>query len=160
MKRLWMLGAIALSGLLWGCGAEKIPSAPHVPPASNLPSEAPATRALTIFVADAQCSHLVPRTTQIALLPEKGRYAEVAIAQVIANQPINNFFIEKVSVSIKEHTAIVDFILEAQSPRRLVSLSSCEQFALLQAIHKTLTENQQLDITKVRFLESGQDIYL
>lgn len=152
-----MLGVIALAGILWGCGAEVAP--PSVPLDNNATPEIPATQTLTIFVADAQCLHLVPRTARIPWDARQGRFAEMAIAQVLAQQSINNFLVEKVDVSIENRIASINFVLEQSSPRRLVSLSSCEQFALLRAIHRTLTENKQLNVTNVRFLESGQNVY-
>jgi uncharacterized protein YbdZ (MbtH family) len=57
-------------------------------------------------------------------------------------------------------TVTIDFRINPDSPRQLVSLSSCEQMILLGSLRKTLLDNPELGIDTVRFSDRGEPIQL
>jgi hypothetical protein len=61
-------------------------------------------------------------------------------------------------VNVDNGVATIDLRIAPESKRQIVSLSSCEQFALFGSLRKTLTSNPQWNIKDVRFTERGQEV--
>ena len=111
---------------------------------------------ITLFTSDLQCQNLVPQKVSVsANEPVKDAVGKIIAAKNTADINISNY-----RVNLKNGVATVDFRIPPDSPRQLVSLSSCEQFALFQSIEKTLTSNPKWNIRNVRFTQSGEEIYL
>ncbi len=83
-----------------------------------------------------------------------------AVGKIIASKNTADINISNYRVNVNNGMATVDFRIPPDSPRQLVSLSSCEQFTLFKSIEKTLTSNPKWRIRNVRFTQSGEEIYL
>ena len=83
-----------------------------------------------------------------------------AVGKIIASKNTADLNISNYRVNFNNGTATVDFRVPPDSPRQLVSLSSCEQFTLFKSIEKTLTSNPKWNVKNVRFTQSGEEIYL
>jgi hypothetical protein len=119
------------------------------PPKNTLP--------VTIYQADDRCETLIPKSVTVP--PQ--RSVEAAVGKVIAQRDTADFSLAGYRVSINQNrVATIDLRLAPSSKRQLVSLSSCEQFALFGSLRKTLTANQTWNIKDVRFTQQGEDIYL
>lgn len=111
---------------------------------------------ITLFTSDLQCQNLVPQKVSVsANEPVKDAVGKIIAAKNTADINISNY-----RVNLNNGTATVDFRIPPDSPRQLVSLSSCEQFALFRSIEKTLTSNPKWNIRNVRFTQSGEELYL
>lgn len=111
---------------------------------------------ITLFTSDLQCQELVPSKVSVsANEPVKDAVGKIIAAKNTADINISNY-----RVNLNNGTATVDFRIPPDSPRQLVSLSSCEQFALFKSIEKTLKGNPKWNIKNVRFTQSGEEIYL
>lgn len=114
--------------------------------------------AATIYTADQLCENLIPRQVDVnAQTP-----IEAVVGEVLSRQQIPQLDLEGYSVKLDRPTGVVtiDFEVAADSPRHLVSLSSCERFSLLGGLQETLTADDRWEITEVRFLEQGEEILL
>lgn len=110
----------------------------------------------TLYTSDTQCQKLIPK--KVAVSADKPINA--AIAQIIEQQDSGDFSLSGYRVSVNNGTATIDLRINPQSPRQIVSLSSCEQFALFGSLRKTLTSNPKWNIKRVRFTQLGEDIIL
>ncbi|MEM6755064.1 MAG: sporulation/spore germination protein [Cyanobacteria bacterium P01_C01_bin.38] len=111
---------------------------------------------ITVFTSDLQCQELVPQKVSVsANEPVKDAVGKIIAAKNTADINISNY-----RVNLNNGTATVDFRIPPDSPRQLVSLSSCEQFTLFRSIEKTLTSNPKWKIRNVRFTQSGEEIIL
>ncbi|AFY56769.1 sporulation/spore germination protein [Rivularia sp. PCC 7116] len=111
---------------------------------------------ITVYTSDLQCQKLVPQKVSVsANEPMKD-----AVGKIIASKNTADLNIANYRVNVNNGTATVDFRVAPDSPRQLVSLSSCEQFTLFQSIQKTLTSNPKWNVKNVRFTQSGEEIYL
>ncbi|MDJ0798269.1 MAG: hypothetical protein QNJ51_15855 [Calothrix sp. MO_167.B12] len=108
----------------------------------------------TIYTSDTQCQKLIPK--QVAVSANKPINA--AIAQIIEQQDSGDFNLSGYRLSVKNGTATIDLRIAPKSRRQIMSLSSCEQFALFGSLRKTLTSNPQWNIKRVRFTQLGEDI--
>jgi hypothetical protein len=83
---------------------------------------------------------------------------EAAVGEVIKAQSNVDFAIAGYRVRVDQGVATVDFRVAPDSPRQIVSLSSCEQFVLFGGISETLTKNSQFKVQEVRFSDRGEEI--
>jgi len=111
---------------------------------------------ITVFTSDLECQKLVPQKVSVsANEPMKD-----AVGKIIASKNTADLNISNYRVNVNKGLATVDFRIPPDSPRQLVSLSSCEQFTLFKSIEKTLTSNPKWNVKNVRFTQSGEEIYL
>lgn len=124
-------------------------------------SQSPAAKntvAINIYQADNQCNDFIPEKVN---LPANNSL-EMAVAKVIEKSNINEFSLaaSKVTTDLQTGIATIDFQVAANSKRRFVSLSSCEQFNLFGSLRKTLIDNPDWQIKDVRFTEGGKELVL
>lgn len=111
---------------------------------------------ITVFTSDLQCQKLVPQKVSVSSnAPMKD-----AVGKIIASKNTADLNISNYRVNVNNGTATVDLRIPPDSPRQLVSLSSCEQFTLFKSIEKTLTSNPKWNVKNVKFTQSGEEIYL
>ncbi len=116
------------------------------------------TITLNIYRVDSQCESLIPEKVSVpATTP-----VNAAVGKVLEQANSADFDLAGYRVNLNPNTrvATIDFRLSPDSQRQFVSLSMCEQFALLGSLRKTLTDNSQLKIKEVRFTEQGREIIL
>ncbi len=111
---------------------------------------------ITLFTSDLQCQELVPQKVSVSA----NEPVKDAVGKIIASKNTADINISNYRVNVNNGMATVDFRIPPDSPRQLVSLSSCEQFTLFKSIEKTLTSNPKWKIRNVRFTQSGEEIYL
>ncbi|MEM7716123.1 MAG: sporulation/spore germination protein [Cyanobacteria bacterium P01_A01_bin.68] len=111
---------------------------------------------ITVFTSDLECQKLVPQKISVSSKePMKD-----AVGKIIASKNTADLNISNYRINVNNGTATVDLRVPSDSPRQLVSLSSCEQFTLFKSIEKTLTSNPKWKVKNVRFTQSGEEIYL
>jgi hypothetical protein len=120
----------------------------RMPPEKTVP--------VTIYAADAQCENLLPQQVDLPA----DRSLDAAISAVFDRWNRGEFALAGYRVSIDETTRIatVDLRLDPSSQRLLISLSSCERFALFGSLSATLTGNPQWQISGVQFTDRGEAI--
>lgn len=111
---------------------------------------------ITVFTSDLQCQKLVPQKVSVS----SNEPMKDAVGKIIASKNTADLNISNYRVNVNNGTATVDFRIPSDSPRQLVSLSSCEQFTLFKSIEKTLTSNPKWNVKNVKFTQSGEEIYL
>lgn len=132
------------------------PSTPPKTPAATSPDPTGKTTNVTLYTSDIQCQALIPQQVAVpAAEPVTG-----AVGKIIAERDTADFDLSGYRVNVENGVATVDLRLSPQSKRQLVSLSSCEQFALFGSLRKTLTSNAEWNIKEVRFTEQGKDVVL
>lgn len=172
---------------LGGCGSQPSPNASPISPSDAIASSSPASPTsvspsqspdstqglespsaadpttppappvtVTLYKVDSQCETLVPETAQVS----GDRALEETVGKIHSAQSNQDFQLGGYRVTVANGVATVDFRLAPSSRRQLVSLSTCEQFALFGSLRKTLTENRQWQIKSVRFAERGKDLEL
>ncbi len=107
-------------------------------------------------MSDSQCQKLVPEKVSVS----GNEPVEDAVGKILKSKNTADINISNYRVNVNNGVATVDFRIPPDSPRQLVSLSSCEQFTLFKSIQKTLTSNPKWNIKDVRFTQSGEEIYL
>lgn len=122
--------------------------------ASPTPSAATAMVPVTIYKADSQCETLVPEEIQVP----GDRALEATVGQILNTQSNIDFQLGGYRVQQSQGVTTVDFRLTPGSRRQMVSLSTCEQFALFGSLRKTLTQNSRWAIKSVRFTERGEEL--
>lgn len=110
----------------------------------------------TLYTSDTQCQKLIPK--KVVVSAEKPINA--AIARIIRQQNSKDFSLSGYRTSMNNGTLTIDLRVAPKSKRQIISLSSCEQFALFGSLRKTLTNNNNWNIKKVRFKQLGQEIIL
>ncbi len=139
--------------------SETEPSSPSLAKLRAKPQEKEPTGKTTnatIYTSDTQCQKLIPK--KVAVTANKP--ISSAVAQIIEQHDSGDFNVSGYRVSIKNGVATIDLRMDPKSRRQLVSLSSCEQFALFGSLRKTLTSNPEWNIKTVRFTQLGEDIVL
>ncbi|YAF97299.1 MAG: sporulation/spore germination protein [Nodularia sp. CChRGM 3473] len=132
------------------------PSPTQNPPAATSKATTSKMTNVTLYTSDIQCQELIPQKISVpAEEPVTG-----AVGKILEERDTSDFNLSGYRVSIENGVATVDLRLSPQSKRQLVSLSSCEQFALFGSLRKTLTSNPQWDIKEVRFTEQGKEVIL
>ena len=121
-------------------------------------SQAANTVSINIYKPDSRCQKLI--SEQVAVDSEQPIRA--AVGKVLAERNSADFSVAgyRVIVAPNDGLATIDMRLKPNSPRKFVSLSSCEQFALFGSLRQTLTDNPKWQINTVRFTERGKDIIL
>lgn len=114
------------------------------------------TTNVTLYTSDTQCQEFIPEKVSVsAEEPVKN-----IVSKILEKRDTSDFSLSGYRVNIKNGVATVDLRISPESKRQIVSLSSCEQFALFGSLRKTLTSNSQWNIKEVRFTERGEDIVL
>ncbi|MGB3652793.1 MAG: sporulation/spore germination protein [Rivularia sp. (in: cyanobacteria)] len=111
---------------------------------------------VTLYMSDSQCQKLVPEKVSVSA----NEPVEDAVGKILKSRNTADINISNYRVNLNNGVATIDFRIPPDSPRQLVSLSSCEQFTLFKSIQKTLTSNPKWNIKDVRFTQSGEEIYL
>ncbi|MEA5503320.1 sporulation/spore germination protein [Halotia wernerae UHCC 0503] len=126
----------------------------NVEPSENTSIATAKTANVTLYTSDVQCQKLIPQKVLVpAAEPVTG-----AVGKIIEERDTADLSLAGYRVKVKNGIATVDLRLSPQSKRQLVSLSSCEQFALFGSLRKTLTSNAQWNIKEVRFTEGGKEV--
>jgi hypothetical protein len=100
---------------------------------------------------------LIPETIQVPA----DRALEATVGKIINNQDNLDFQLGGYRISRDSNgVATVDLRLIPNPRRQIVSLSTCEQFALFGSLRETLTRNPDWNIKSVRFTERGKEIVL
>ncbi len=128
----------------------------NVEPSDNTPIATAKTTNVTLYTSDVQCQELIPQKVSVpAAEPVTG-----AVGKIIEERDTADLSLSGYRVKVENGIATVDLRLSPQSKRQLLSLSSCEQFALFGSLRKTLTNNAQWNIKEVRFTEQGKEVVL
>jgi hypothetical protein len=147
-----LLGVISTG--LKGCRSPVVPPSPTiVTPTPSVSPTAPQTT-VTVYKANSQCDQYEPSPVQVPA----DSALDAAVGEVIKAQSQVDFAIAGYRVNVNQGVATVDFRVAPDSPRQIVSLSSCEQFVLFGGISETLTKNPQFQIKEVRFSDRGEEI--
>jgi hypothetical protein len=123
----------------------------ETPTNSAATPEPVATVSATLYTADSECESFVSEEIQLPA----DQPITAAVSKVLQAQNSSDFDLSGFRVSVDKGVATVDLRLVPGSPRRITSLSTCEQFALFGGLRETLTRNTQWQIKSVRFLERG-----
>ncbi len=112
---------------------------------------------VTIYKSDNLCEKYITETLEI---PEKDSLDQT-IGIILDQNSSRDFNIVGYRIKIDEKTSIatIDFRIDPQSQRQLISLSPCEQFALFGSLRQTLINNPQWKIKDLQFLQQGKNIY-
>lgn len=158
---------IAVAGAIsygWAIMGERIslPSAqatPTVPQTSSpllAQVEPENTVPVTIYYADSQCETLLPQQVEVS----NDHTLEASVGAVIDRWNSGDFTFAGYRVSVDNATGIatIDLRVDPNSPRQIISLSSCERFALFGSLSETLTQNPDWQISSVQFTEKGERI--
>ncbi|MCG8363685.1 MAG: hypothetical protein MJA27_10195 [Pseudanabaenales cyanobacterium] len=113
---------------------------------------------ITIYRIDSFCRDFIPEPIRV----DPDRAIEQAIAKVLELEDNSEFKLAgyRVKVDAASSVATVDLRLSPNSPRKIISLSNCEQLALFGSLRETLLGNPEWNIEDVQFTERGQDIIL
>ena len=132
-----------------------VPAAPASTP-SVKQADRNVTQTVTIYAADAQCESLIPQQIEVP----QGNSLNASIGEIINRWNSGDFRLAGYRVSTDANTGVatVDFRVAPDSERVILSLSSCERYALFGSISETLTSNPQWQITEVRFTDRGEAI--
>jgi len=114
------------------------------------------TTNVTLYTSDDQCQELIAKKAEVSAAEPMNE----AIGKIFKEQNTADFSVSGYRINVKNGIAIVDIRVSAESKRQLLSLSSCEQFALFSSVRKTLISNSEWKIKDVRFTERGEDIVL
>ncbi len=120
-------------------------------------SAAKNTVSINIYQVDNQCNDFIAEKVDVP----QNNSLDMAVAKVIDKSNINEFSLSNSKVTIDaQGIATIDFQVAANSKRRFISLSSCEQFNLFGSLRKTLIDNPDWQIKDVRFTEGGKELVL
>jgi Sporulation and spore germination len=111
---------------------------------------------VTIYQADNQCETLLPQSVRVSA----DNTLEAAVGAVIDRWNSGDFTFAGYRVSVDDTTGIatIDLRVDPNSERKIISLSSCERFALFGSLSETLTQNPDWRISRVQFTEKGEQI--
>ncbi|NER38860.1 MAG: hypothetical protein F6J93_33720 [Oscillatoria sp. SIO1A7] len=140
-------------------GKAKAPSIPSSFPAKPArTSQAANTVSINIYKPDSRCQKLISEPVAV----DSEQPIQAAVGKVLAERNTADFSVAGYRVILEPNNglATIDMRLKPDSPRKFVSLSSCEQFALFGSLRQTLTDNPKWQINTVRFTERGKDIIL
>jgi hypothetical protein len=149
---VWMIDRISLpSAQASSTLPETVSSTPtraQVEPENTVP--------VTIYQADSECETLLPQSVRVGA----DNTLEAAVGATIDRWNSGDFTFAGYRVSVDNTTGIatIDLRVLPDSPRQIISLSSCERFALFGSLSETLTQNPNWQISKVQFTEKGEQI--
>lgn len=159
-------GVVVTGAIGYGWMSDRI-SVPSAQASSTLPETVSPTPALaqvepkntlpvTIYHADNQCETLIPQQVEV----RADNTLEAAVGAVIDRWNSGDFSFAGYRVSVDNTTGIatIDLRVDPNSPRQIISLSSCERFALFGSLSETLTQNPDWQISQVQFTEKGERI--
>ncbi len=132
------------------------PTTEAQPPATTPDKPEIKTTKVTLYTSDTQCQEFIPKQIAVAV----DQPVTDTVGKILEERDSGDFSLSGYRIAIDNGIATVDLRIDANSPRQMTSLSSCEQFALFGSIRKTLTSNPQWNIKDVRFTERGEDIIL
>ncbi|RMG09948.1 MAG: sporulation/spore germination protein [Cyanobacteria bacterium J055] len=154
-------GAIGYSWATFGerislPSAQASPTAPETVTPLLAQVEPENTVPVTIYYADSQCETLLPQSVRV---PAENTL-EGAVGATIDRWNSGDFTLAGYRLSVDDATGIatVDLRVDPNSPRQMISLSSCERFALFGSLTEPLTQNPDWRISSVQFTEKGERI--
>ncbi len=111
---------------------------------------------VSLYHLDSQCDRFQPETVQVPRA--NGMAATVGL--ILAEQTITDLKLSGYRVKVDGHTVTIDLRVSRDSPRRLQSLSICEQKALLGSLRQTLMDQPDWGIEAVQFTQRGYPLVL
>lgn len=173
---MWRLALVGAWALLSGCTPP--PQAREVPPPALVPMakldwsvqtgqrliQARARRLMvpadpltvTLYRLDNHCDRFQTETIQVPR--QEGLTTTVEL--ILAEQAIVNLKLSGYRVGVEGDAVTIDLRVSRDSPRRLQSLSLCEQRALLGSLKETLINQPDWGLTTVRFTQRGHPLIL
>lgn len=173
---MWRLALVAAVILLPSCTAA--PQARETPPPALVPManldwsvqtgqrliQARARRLMvpadpltvTLYRLDKHCDRFQTETIQV---PRQGGLT-TTVELILAEQAIVNLKLSGYRVGVEDDAVTIDLRVSRDSPRRLQSLSLCEQRALLGSLKETLINQPAWGLTTVRFTQRGHPLVL
>ncbi|XGB42094.1 MAG: hypothetical protein LVS60_18340 [Nodosilinea sp. LVE1205-7] len=112
--------------------------------------------AVTLYHLDSQCDRFQPETVQVPR--SNGMAATVGL--ILAEHSIADLQLSGYRVKVEGHTVTLDLRVSRSSPRRLQSLSICEQKALFGSLRETLMDQPDWGIETVQFTQRGYPLVL
>ncbi|MFM2064691.1 MAG: hypothetical protein RLZZ507_4362 [Cyanobacteriota bacterium] len=114
------------------------------------------TTQVTLYTSDAQCQDYISKPASVSADEPMNE----AVGKILEQRDTADFNLVGYRVSVDNGVATIDLRIAPESKRQIVSLSSCEQFALFGSLRKTLISNPQWNIKDVRFTEQGKEVVL
>ncbi|MDJ1185800.1 hypothetical protein [Roseofilum casamattae] len=167
MIRYWHKGAMALlTGMivvvLNGCAISSTSSSPSATLSVSGDSEFAAVnlnaerQTVTFYYPDALCETFISTPIEVSVADGLSETVNRVIEQgTTADFRIAGY---RIQPEPGENKVAIDFRLAPDSQRVFVSLSTCERFALLGSLRKTLTEHEAWNIDEVSFTYRGRAI--
>ena len=173
---IWRLALVGAWVLLPGC--TPTPQARETPPPALVPMakldwsvqtgqrliQARARRLMvpadpltvTLYRLDNQCDRFQAETIQV---PRQDSLT-TTVGLILAEQAIIDLELSGYRVGVEGDAVTIDLRVSRDSPRRLQSLSVCEQKALLGSLKETLINQPDWGLTTVRFTQRGHPLVL
>ena len=130
---------------------------PKIPQPAVKPQAVAKAVTATIYQVDSQCQALIPQTITLPA----AQSLKAAVATVLEQQSTSDLNLAyRVNRERNSGIVSIDLRVPANSPRKLASLSSCEQLALFGSLRQTLISNPLWKVKNVRFTELGKEIWL
>jgi hypothetical protein len=111
---------------------------------------------VTLYRLDQQCDRFQTETIQVPR--QDGLTTTVGL--ILAEQAIVNLELSGYRVGVEGDAVTIDLRVARDSPRRLQSLSLCEQKALLGSLKETLINQPDWGLATVRFTQRGHPLVL
>jgi len=111
---------------------------------------------VTLYRLDNQCDRFQSETIQV---PRQEGLATI-VGLILAEQAIIDLELSGYRVGVEGDTVTIDLRISRDSPRRLQSLSLCEQRALLGSLKETLINQPDWGLKTVRFTQRGHPLVL
>lgn len=111
---------------------------------------------VTLYRLDNQCDRFQPETIQV---PRQDSLT-TTVGLILAEQAIVNLELSGYRVGVEGDAVTIDLRVARDSPRRLQSLSLCEQKALLGSLKETLINQPDWGLATVRFTQRGHPLVL
>ncbi len=111
---------------------------------------------VTLYRLDQQCDRFQTETVQVPR--QDGLTTTVGL--ILAEQAIVNLELSGYRVGVEGDAVTIDLRVARDSPRRLQSLSLCEQKALLGSLKETLINQPDWGLATVRFTQRGHPLVL
>jgi hypothetical protein len=109
---------------------------------------------VTLYTSDAQCQDYIYQQASVSA----NEPVNEVVGKILQQRDSADFSLIGYRVNVANGVATIDLRVAPESKRQIVSLSSCEQFALFGSVRKTLTSNPQWNIKDVRFTEKGREV--
>lgn len=112
------------------------------------------TTQVTLYISDAQCQDYISKQASVSA----DEPVNEVVGKILQHRDNADFTLAGYRVNATNGIVTIDLRVAPESKRQIVSLSSCEQFALFGSVRKTLTSNPQWNIKDVRFTEQGKEV--